>query len=277
MFNPISTYRIQFHKDFSLDKLEQIIPYLQQLGVKTLYASPIFTAVPGSTHGYDSVDPLQVNPEVGTEEQLISVRQKLQEAGISWLQDIVPNHMAFDHRNKWLMDVLEKGEQSVYACFFDITWTTRLFKGKVMVPFLGATLHEVIDKGELKISYQEGRFVLQYYESWYPLKIYSYLTILQAAESNDAIQSLLTQIDNSHKLEESQELKKSWDEVLLQMQSLMKNDVVSKSIQGALDKLNSDKEQINALAQEQYYRLCHWQETDESINYRSFFTVNGLI
>ena len=68
MFNPISTYRIQFHKDFPFRRLQEIIPYLQQLGVKTLYASPIFEATPGSTHGYDATNPLQINPEIGTEE-----------------------------------------------------------------------------------------------------------------------------------------------------------------------------------------------------------------
>jgi malto-oligosyltrehalose synthase len=277
MFNPISTYRILFHKDFPFSRLEEIIPYLQQLGVKTLYASPIFEATPGSTHGYDATNPLVINPEVGTEEEFRAIRQKLADAGINWLQDIVPNHMAFDHRNKWLMDVLEKGEQSVYVDFFDITWTSKMFKGKVMVPFLGGTLEDVINNGELKLSYEDGRFVLKYYESWYPLKINSYQTILAAAAPNDAIRSLTEQVTNSHKLEEAADLKKSWDEVLLQMQSLMKNEVVHASITGAIDTINNDKEAIRALAHEQYYRLCHWQETDYRINYRRFFTVNGLI
>ncbi|HEV7329697.1 MAG TPA: malto-oligosyltrehalose synthase [Flavisolibacter sp.] len=277
MFNPVSTYRIQFHKDFSFEKLEQIIPYLQQLGVTTLYASPVFEAVPGSTHGYDAVNPLRINPEVGTEESFRVIRQKLADAGIHWLQDIVPNHMAFDHRNPWLMDVLEKGEQSIYASFFDITWTTGLFKGKLMVPFLGDTLDGVIDKGELKLSYEDGRFVLKYYESWYPLKIYSYLTVLGAAEGNDATKNLAEQIDQIHQLEESSALHTRWNELLLQMQSLMKNEVVRNAIQEGMEAINNDKEKIRQLAGEQYYRLCHWQETDERINYRRFFTVNGLI
>ncbi len=277
MFHPISTYRIQFHKEFPLHKLQAIIPYLQQLGIKTLYASPIFEAVPGSTHGYDATNPLLINPEIGTEESFRALRQKLADAGIAWLQDIVPNHMAFDHRNKWLMDVLEKGEQSVYAGFFDITWTTRLFKGKVMVPFLGKPLDEVINSGELSLGYEDGRFVLKYFDSWYPIKIFSYLTILERAESNDAIVSLKEQVSNSHKLEAAEDLKKSWDEVLLQMQSLMKNEVVRSSLSGAVTAINNDREALRSLANEQYYRLCHWQETDERINYRRFFTVNGLI
>lgn len=277
MFNPISTYRIQFHKGFSFADLEKIIPYLQQLGIKTLYASPIFEAVPGSVHGYDSTNPLTINPEIGTEEEFRTVRQKLSDAGIAWLQDIVPNHMAYHHNNKWLMDVLEKGQQCVYADFFDITWTTKLFKGKVMVPFLGNTLEEVVKNGELKLSYEDGRFVLKYYDSWWPIKPGSYPAVLQATEGNDAIQSLLAQIDEAHKIEEAEALKKRWDEVLLQMQSLMKNEVVRTSIQNAIDNVNNNTELILQLANDQHYRLCHWQETDERINYRRFFTVNGLI
>ena len=67
MFDPVATYRIQFHKDFTFHDLERIIPYLQKLGIKTIYASPIFTATPGSTHGYDGLDPNTINPEIGTE------------------------------------------------------------------------------------------------------------------------------------------------------------------------------------------------------------------
>lgn len=277
MFNPVSTYRIQFHKSFSFADLKKVIPYLQQLGVKTLYASPIFEAVPGSVHGYDSTNPLTINPEIGTEEEFRAIRQQLSDAGIAWLQDIVPNHMAYHHNNRWLMDVLEKGQQCVYADFFDITWTSPLFKGKVMVPFLGNTLEEVVKNGELKLSYEHGRFVLKYYDSWWPLKPGSYPVVLQAAESNDAIQSLLAQIDEAHKIEEAEALKKRWDEVLLQIESLMKNDVVRTAIQKSIDNINSDAQAVLGLANEQHYRLCHWQETDERINYRRFFTVNGLI
>ncbi|MBD0276643.1 MAG: hypothetical protein ICV81_01580, partial [Flavisolibacter sp.] len=89
MYNPIATYRIQFHKDFSFQEFERIIPYLQQLGVSTVYASPIFEATPGSTHGYDVLNPNNINLEVGTEEQLRKLSQRLKEQNIGWLQDIV--------------------------------------------------------------------------------------------------------------------------------------------------------------------------------------------
>ncbi|RZK78013.1 MAG: malto-oligosyltrehalose synthase, partial [Pedobacter sp.] len=120
MFNPISTYRIQFHSEFTFSDFEQIIPYLHQLGIKTIYASPIFEAVPGSMHGYDAVNPDKINPELGTLEQLRKIAAQLKEWGMSWIQDIVPNHMGFHHHNTWLMDVLKNGDNSAYRNYFDI-------------------------------------------------------------------------------------------------------------------------------------------------------------
>src|SRR4051812_15914371 len=130
MPDPVATYRIQFNKEFTFSNLERLIPYLQQLGIKTIYASPIFEAVPGSMHGYDIINPHRINPEIGSLQQLRDISQRLKSAGIKWLQDIVPNHMAFDWRNEWLADVLEKGGTSFYAEFFDIDWAHPDFGGK---------------------------------------------------------------------------------------------------------------------------------------------------
>lgn len=277
MFNPISTYRIQFQKEFTFSDLEKIIPYLKQLGVSTLYASPIFAATPGSVHGYDVVNPLQINPEIGTEETFRSVRQKLADADIQWLQDIVPNHMAFDHRNPWLVDVLEQGQQSVYANFFDIGWNSPLFKGRLMVPFLGSTLEAAVSKGELVLATEDSRLVLKYFNNWYPLKPGSYAPVLENVAENEAVRSLLEQIDQAHGLEDANELQNRWKEIRLQWASLLKNEAVAASIREAIDRINADPQRVLQLAEEQHYRLCHWQETDERINYRRFFTVNGLI
>lgn len=277
MYNPVSTYRIQFHQAFTFADLERIIPYLQQLGVSTVYASPIFAAAPGSTHGYDVTDPLQINPEIGSLDQLRQISRRLKEAGIGWIQDIVPNHMAYHPNNKWLTDVLEKGQQSAYASFFDITWNSRLFQGKLMVPFLGTPLREAVNSGEIKLGYEEGRLVLSYYNNHYPLKPGSYATVLAEAPSNDALKLLLDQLNDLHKTEDAAVLQKGWDEWLLQFQSLLHNDVFRSSVQQTLAAVNGHPEAVWKLATDQHYRLCPWQETDSAINYRRFFTVNGLI
>src|SRR3954451_22498115 len=165
MTNPISTYRLQFHKDFTFEHFTKIISYLHDLGAGTVYASPVFEATPGSVHGYDGVNPHKINPEIGTEEQLFYLSERLKDQGIGWLQDIVPNHMAFDPNNPWLKDVLEKGQKSLYASFFDVPWTGKIYHGKIMIPFLGSPLKEVTSKGEIKVSFEEPRFVLKYYDS----------------------------------------------------------------------------------------------------------------
>ncbi|HEU4469837.1 MAG TPA: alpha-amylase family glycosyl hydrolase, partial [Flavisolibacter sp.] len=162
MHNLISTYRIQFHQGFNFQDLEHIIPYLQRLGIKCIYASPVFAATPGSTHGYDGIDPTVINPEIGTEEQLLEISQRLRAENLYWLQDIVPNHMAFDHRNPWLMDVLEKGQASSYAGFFDISWNG---SERLMVPFLGASLADEMQAGNLKLSLKEGALFFTYFDA----------------------------------------------------------------------------------------------------------------
>ncbi|MBL7699383.1 MAG: malto-oligosyltrehalose synthase [Chitinophagaceae bacterium] len=144
--NPVSTYRIQFNKNFTFSDLEKIIPYLHSLGVKTIYASPVFEATPGSTHGYDGTDPNRINPEIGTEDQLRRISAELKKRNMYWLQDIVPNHLAFHENNQWLMDVLEKGRSSEYASYFDITWNHPEFGNKLIVPFPGSELEKILKK-----------------------------------------------------------------------------------------------------------------------------------
>src|SRR4051812_4182838 len=109
---PSATYRLQFNKDFTFNDALKIIDYLNDLGISTIYASPIFKSVKGSVHGYDVTDPHCIDPEIGTEEQLQQLAAKLSEYGMTWLQDIVPNHMAFEMSNWRLADVMKRGENS---------------------------------------------------------------------------------------------------------------------------------------------------------------------
>lgn len=169
MLNPVATYRIQFNKEFTFSDFRKIIPYLHDFGVQTIYASPIMEASPGSMHGYDTVNPLRINPEIGTEAELLEISELLKEKGMSWIQDIVPNHMAYHQNNPWLMDVLEQGEASPYYGFFDLNWSGKGFE-PIMTPFLGDDLEKVIEHGELKITKNEGsRFQLDYSGNLWPL------------------------------------------------------------------------------------------------------------
>jgi malto-oligosyltrehalose synthase/4-alpha-glucanotransferase len=279
MFNPVSTYRIQFHKDFTFNHLEKIIPYLAKLGIKTLYASPIFKAVSGSTHGYDSVDLLTINPEIGTLDQLKQISKTLKKEGINWLQDIVPNHMAFHSDNVWLMDLLEKGPLSLYRNYFDQSLAdSTLFKGPIMIPFLGNDLEEVIEAGELKIDWNQNRLVFKYAEQVWPLNLRTYHQVLQATSKPiDTITQLLQQIHQISETANAEAFSLEMNELKLQLSSLINNNVFSQYLQDCLKNINSNKQQLQAIARQQYYRLCNWKETDTNINFRRFFTVNGLI
>jgi maltooligosyltrehalose synthase len=168
MFNPVSTYRIQFNKDFTFSHFEKTITYLVNLGVKTIYASPVFEAAPGSTHGYDGTNPLKINPEIGTKEQLEEISKKLRDNNVSWIQDIVPNHLAFHENNEWLMDVLEKGKDSAYASYFDVIWDHPDHPDRLMVPFPGSSLEHILkqkfpgEKNYVLVPWQETDRVMNY-------------------------------------------------------------------------------------------------------------------
>jgi malto-oligosyltrehalose synthase/4-alpha-glucanotransferase len=277
MHNPIATYRLQFHKDFKFDDLERILPYLQKLGVSTIYASPIFEAVPGSTHGYDNVDPNRINPEIGTEEQLKLISQALKESGIKWIQDIVPNHMGFHPNNWWLMDVLEKGQNSFYAKFFDIGWENPLYNGRLMVPFLGSPLEDVIRNGELSIVYHDGRLLLKYYDSQFPLNAASYQQVFGQKVPDAQLSRLLTELPASNDTDNEKSFSHHFKHFRSRLEGLVKDEKIRTFLNQSMEKVNKDHEILQRIAETQHYRLCHWQETDHQINYRRFFTVNGLI
>ncbi|MEO5865092.1 MAG: alpha-amylase family glycosyl hydrolase, partial [Nitrospiraceae bacterium] len=120
---PSSTYRIQLNRTCTFRDVAKLIPYLHDLGITDLYCSPYFTAVPGSMHGYDIVDPTTLNAEIGTEEDYRAMVGELHQRSMGQLLDVVPNHMGITQQlNGWWQDVLENGPSSSYASFFDIDW-----------------------------------------------------------------------------------------------------------------------------------------------------------
>ncbi|WP_342325550.1 malto-oligosyltrehalose synthase [Kosakonia sp. BYX6] len=142
------------------------VPYLKKLGISHLYASPIFTATAGSTHGYDVTDANEIDPALGGREGFDLLVQALKKAGLGLILDIVPNHMAASLENRWWRDVIAQGENSPYARHFDIDWSRRL-----TLPFLGEDFDIVVGKGELTVKPdpETGKPAFAYYENVYPL------------------------------------------------------------------------------------------------------------
>jgi (1->4)-alpha-D-glucan 1-alpha-D-glucosylmutase len=118
-----ATYRLQLGPGMRFDDVRALVPYLRDLGVSHLYLSPSLQARPGSTHGYDVVDPTRVSSSLGGEEGL----RALAGEGLGIILDIVPNHMGTGDENRWWSDPEERvrvfdvdPETGHYRRFFDI-------------------------------------------------------------------------------------------------------------------------------------------------------------
>ena len=184
---PVATYRLQLHKGFRFADAIALVPYLAQLGVSHVYASPFLEARPGSMHGYDVVDHNRINPEIGTEAELDKLIETLRRHGMGLIIDIVPNHMGvLQGDNPWWQDVLEKGRASAYAKFFDIDWLRG--RGRLLLPVLGKHYGEALDDGELKLDRKRGR--IAYYDQSFPLSIKSRKN-LKAVKDTLALHRLL--------------------------------------------------------------------------------------
>lgn len=169
---PRATYRLQFHQGFRLNDAVNLIPYLNELGVSHVYASPLLKAQPGSMHGYDVCDPTQLNPEIGSEDELARFSVALREAGMGLVIDTVPNHMGIGGpENRWWWNVLTHGPRSPFARYFDIDWDTPdpRTRGKVLMPVLGDRYGAVLERRELKAGREGNTPVLRYFDHQFPL------------------------------------------------------------------------------------------------------------
>jgi (1->4)-alpha-D-glucan 1-alpha-D-glucosylmutase len=258
MIIPLATYRVQFNPAFGFKPAREIVPYLSELGVSSIYASPIFAARSGSPHGYDVVDPNQINPELGGAEGFEELAAEAQDQGLGWLQDIIPNHMAFDSQNKMLMDVMEQGKDSSYFNFFDVNWDYHYeeLKGKVLAPFLGEFYAEALEKGELRLAYDEKGLRVSYHDLSFPLCSASYQYVFG---------------EEAHRSK-----RELW--ALYSADSKVKNivDERIRDLNGRKGEAQSF-DNLDRLLSSQLFRLSFWKVAAEEINYRRFFNINQLI
>jgi (1->4)-alpha-D-glucan 1-alpha-D-glucosylmutase len=273
VFTPVSTYRVQFNQEFTFKDLENNLDYLHDLGITTIYASPVFEATPGSTHGYDITDPHKINPAIGTLEQWRSLQQKLQALGMSWIQDVVPNHMALHPGNRRLMDVLERGPLSPYYHYFDIDWEypDPAIRGKLMLPFLDKPLQDCLAAKEIKLAPSPEGWVLGKDGMQFPLSVRSYDILMSALHPDEGdIKQLLCGMKKGvmkyYALDEWRERK-----------AALFNEANEQRLLQLAHRVNRDKGLLTALLENQYYTFYYWREAETRINYRRFFTVNGLI
>lgn len=180
---PSSTYRIQFRNGMTFERVLDLIPYMKDLGISHLYASPVFTATTDSTHGYDVTDPNEIDPVIGGREGFDRMAAALKQAGMGLILDIVPNHMSTSLENRWWRDVIEHGRQSRYAAYFDIDWSRPL-----TLPFLGDTFEAELERGAITLKRDSvtNSAALVYYDTAYPLNPGTYDESKSIAEIHEA-------------------------------------------------------------------------------------------
>jgi len=161
MRTPVSTYRLQIRRSFSLQDAAELTGYLHNLGVDWIYVSPILTAEEGSDHGYDVTDPSSVDPARGGAEGLAALSKAARSKGLGILADIVPNHMgvASPGQNAWWWQLLKEGRSSKYSEAFDVDWD--FGGGKIRIPVLGS------DDDLEQLTVVDGE--LHYYDHRFPL------------------------------------------------------------------------------------------------------------
>jgi (1->4)-alpha-D-glucan 1-alpha-D-glucosylmutase len=304
---PVATYRIQFNQSFRFADARELVPYLHELGISDVYASPRFKARRGSSHGYDVANPLRINSELGTEEDFDELCEKLKHYGMGLLLDIVPNHMAASSDNPWWMDVLENGPGSAYADYFDIDWhpaplkAAFLQENRVLLPVLGDLYGTALENEELTLKLDESGFFVRYYDIKLPLDPKSYHPILSHCarvlrESHKAHRASYREmlqiiraveelpvrtVTGAKKIEQRRTAKEEIKRLTWRL--YLKKSEVTRGVDETLRLFNGVKGEpasfdlLDRLLADQAYRVAFWKIGHEEINYRRFFDINELV
>ncbi|MBF0515600.1 MAG: malto-oligosyltrehalose synthase [Nitrospirae bacterium] len=300
---PVCTYRLQLRGEFKFSAAAAIIPYLNELGISDIYASPYLKAKSGSAHGYDIVDPTEISEELGGESEYELLIKELKNNGMGQIMDIVPNHMcAASSENVYWMDMLENGENSQYAHFFDINWKSvnKDLEHKILIPVLGSQYGVTLENGELQISFEEGAFFVYYYSNKYPLRPLTYKNILtydinklEAELGRDhhdfmeflSIITAITNLPSSIEIDKDKTIEHTREKQIIKRRlNILYNDCteVKSFIDTNIFVFNGvagnprSFDLMDSLLREQVYRLAFWRVATEEINYRRFFDINDL-
>ena len=300
---PVSTYSLQFHRGFGFSDARALLPYLAQLGITDCYASPYLRARPGSPHGYDICDHNELNPEIGSDEDYAAFVAELTAHAMGQIVDFVPNHMGADETaNPWWRDVLENGPSSPFAGFFDIDWhpIKSELTAKVLLPILGDQYGAVLERGEIRLVFENGTFTLHYFDHDLPLNPRQFLKILE--HELDALRSALgdddphlieylsiatalrnlpvyTETDPARMAERQREKEVAHDRLARLAGSVPR---IREHIAAAVRAFNGTAgepatfDRLHDVLEAQPYRLAYWRTALHEINYRRFFDINQL-
>ncbi|HTN77789.1 MAG TPA: malto-oligosyltrehalose synthase [Pirellulaceae bacterium] len=297
-----ATYRLQFNPKFTFRDAAKILPYLKQLGISHVYASPYFRPRHGSNDGYSVCDPNTLNPDLGGEAAYREYLDALRLHGLEQILDFVPNHMAASVENPWWFDVLENGPSSPYATFFDIDWNpvTPELVDKLLLPLLGQQYGKALEEGQLRLLVADGAFFVQYYETKLPLAPETTVVVLaHEFESLQAaltpthadvieLQSIITALRHlpsqstrspqlmSERQREKEVIKHRLRELLARSAEVVAFVQRNLTTYNGVNGQPASFDLLDDLLSSQPYRLCYWRAAADEINYRRFFDVNEL-
>ncbi len=286
--SPVASYRLQLHPNFGFADAQKLLPYLARLGISHVYTSPYLQAAKDSTHGYDVVNPGVVNQQLGGETAHAEFCEAIQAAGLSHLIDIVPNHMAISGKqNPWWWDVLQNGQASRFATYFDVDWETNgeRWPNKVLLPVLGDHYGRILEAGELTLCYENGAFELHYFDHAFPIDPSSTAGLLGAAAAacgSDVLAFIAesyARIPRPSVMAQNEVEQRHRDKMVLSnmLARLCWEDADSHSaIEEQVRRLNEDPDALDRLVDQQNYRLAWWRTASRDLGYRRFFDITDL-
>jgi len=286
---PRATYRLQLHAGFDFDAAAGTADYLANLGVSHVYSSPYLQAAPGSTHGYDVVNPQQVNVELGGAVGHQRFCRVLGDRGLGQILDIVPNHMAIGgDENPWWTDVLENGPSSSYARYFDVDWDPvgSPLTDTVLLPVLGDHYGRVLDAGELRLERQGGSFHVRYHERRFPVSPPTLERLITEAgyraEADELvfIGAAMGSLPASTATDRQSVVRRHRDKEVLRVQLarlLGDHPEIAATVDDIVAEWNQHPDRLHQLLEDQNYRLAFWRMAGQELGYRRFFDVATLI
>ncbi|RDS79498.1 malto-oligosyltrehalose synthase [Dyella monticola] len=255
-----ATVRLQLNRAFDFLAAAEQVPYFAALGLSHVYLSPIAMARPGSMHGYDVLDPMIVNPELGGEPALATLVQTLHTHGMGAIVDIVPNHMAADVANPWWNDVLAMGRASRFSHYFDIEWNAPDTEGKLWLPMLAVPLEQALARGDMKVERHVGGTTIALNVAGTKLPTSEHSLRLLFDLAGQALPRFKAAAD-------------AIDAVRLAMQ----NEAGREHIDRVIAQLHVDKALMRRFLDLQHYRLAWWRSSGQVVNYRRFFDIDSLV
>jgi len=284
-----ATYRVQLGPDFGFAELAELADYLAELGVSHVYTSPVLQAAPGSTHGYDVVDPARVSDALGGELGFARARAALAARGLGLVLDVVPNHMSIaGMSNTWWWDVLENGPASHYAGHFDVDWAPGASRqeNRINLPILGERYADAVEQRLIRVVREGGHFSVRYHEHRLPMAPRSLDWILRQAGAACGSDELLFLADAAQQLPRSTETdrrraaQRHRDKAVIGvlLARLFESvPVCAAAVDAVLADTSVDPDRLDALLERQNFRLAFWRAAASELGYRRFFDIHTLI